>query len=100
MIVIILTAVPQSLKGHVSLYLHKINSNVYAGDLPARVRGMLWQHIENHHGKGTASIVWMESNRLRFLSTGDDYLDTQHGMETIVNPLPDQKNSNPISEKR
>lgn len=66
MVVVVLSAVPPSLRGDVSKWLFEIGTGVYVGNLSARVRENLWTRIEQNIKKGRALMVYSAANEQRF----------------------------------
>ena len=48
--------------GDLTKWLFEINTGVYVGNLPARVREELWKRICDHLGSGYATMVYNTSN--------------------------------------
>lgn len=57
MVVLILTAVPQGLRGHLTRWLLEISPGVFVGHIPLRVRDELWQRVVDQCRDGRAIMV-------------------------------------------
>lgn len=59
MIVLSLSVVPAKLRGYLNIYLLEIDTNVYVGNVSARVRDLIWKRVEeNVDGRGRAIMVF------------------------------------------
>ena len=58
MLVIAVENVPARLKGRLAVFLIKVRSGLYVGNHSARVRDMLWEHLENGTEEGNAVMIW------------------------------------------
>lgn len=69
MTVIILTACPDGLRGHLTQWLLEISAGVYVGHVSARVRQRLWAKVTEMAGPGRALLVHQTQGeqRLTFL---------------------------------
>lgn len=68
MIMMIVRNAPLKCKGYIKNTLVEIDSNVFVGDISARVRDALWDFVVNH--KCDAIIVWDEQGCMRHKSRG------------------------------
>ncbi len=57
MTVVVLTAVPAGLRGHLTRWLLEIAPGVFVGTVTARVRSHLWDRITKYLGAGRAVMV-------------------------------------------
>lgn len=75
MTVIVLTAVPASLRGVLTRWLFEIAPGVFVGRVSARVRELLWERIVDGIGRGRAILVHSARNeqRLAFMVHGHDW---------------------------
>jgi len=73
--VIVLTAVPPSLRGVLTRWLFEIAPGVFVGRVSARVRDLLWERIVDGIGRGRAILVHSARNeqRLAFRVHGHDW---------------------------
>jgi CRISPR-associated protein Cas2 len=69
MTVIILTACPAGLRGHLTQWLLEISAGVYVGHINHRVRQRLWSRVTEMAGPGRALLVYQirGEQRLSFL---------------------------------
>ncbi|MFY1631669.1 type I-E CRISPR-associated endoribonuclease Cas2e [Solwaraspora sp. WMMB335] len=58
MVVIVLTACPAGLRGHLTQWLLEISAGVYVGHVTARVRDRLWGRVVELAGPGRALMVY------------------------------------------
>lgn len=58
MVVIVLTACPAGLRGHLTQWLLEISAGVYVGHVTARVRDRLWGRVIELAGPGRALMVY------------------------------------------
>lgn len=89
MIVLVLSAVPEGLRGHVSRWLLEISPGVFVGRVNSRVRERLWQSVLEHIGRGRAVMVFHAANEqgLSFLTVGDSWTPTDfEGLTLMVRP--------------
>jgi len=56
-VVVVLTAVPPGLRGHLTRWLLEIAPGVYVGHASARVRDLLWERVVEYSGQGRALMV-------------------------------------------
>jgi len=75
MIVITLTKVPRSLRGDLTKWYQEIQTNVYVGNVSARIRDLLWDRIMKNIGQGEATMVYNANNELgyQFRTTRRDH---------------------------
>ncbi len=75
MTVLILTACPPGLRGHVTRWLLEIAPGVYVGFLSRRVREHLWARVVEWMDDGKALLVFAVrgEQRLSFLALGHDW---------------------------
>lgn len=66
MTVLILTAVPPGLRGHLTRWLMEVSPGVFIGHISARVRDMLWERITEYAGVGRAIMAYTARNEQRF----------------------------------
>ncbi len=69
MTVIVLTAVPPGLRGHLTRWLLEVSPGVFVGRLSARVRERLWQRVVENSNDGTATMVHTARNEQHFTVT-------------------------------
>lgn len=75
MTVLVLTAVPPSLRGVLTRWLFEIAPGVFVGHVSVRVRGELWLRVVEGIGRGRAILVNTARNeqRLEFRTYGHDW---------------------------
>jgi CRISPR-associated protein Cas2 len=73
--VIVLTAVPSGLRGHLTRWLLEISPGVFVGHVTARVRGHIWERVVQFVGDGRALMVYTARNeqRLAFAVHGHEW---------------------------
>lgn len=89
MIVIVLTAAPAKLRGHLTRWLFEISAGVYVGKVSARVRELLWKQITENIGEGKAVMVYASNNEqgLEFMTHGQEWTPVDYdGLELIMRP--------------
>lgn len=89
MIVIVLTACPEGLRGLLTRWLLEISPGVFVGHLPARVRDHLWERIEEGAGRGRAIMVFSarSEQHLDFRVHGHDWRPvTLDGFHLMLRP--------------
>lgn len=57
MIVVVLSACPEGLRGHLTRWLMEVSAGVFVGDASRRVRDELWSRILEMIGTGRALMV-------------------------------------------
>lgn len=57
MLVLVLTACPEGLRGHLTRWLMEVSAGVFVGHVSARVRDELWMRVVEHIGSGRALMV-------------------------------------------
>lgn len=58
MVVIVLTACPAGLRGHLTQWLLEISAGVFVGKVNRRVRERLWEKVRELAGPGRALLVY------------------------------------------
>lgn len=89
MVVVVLTACPQGLRGDLTRWLLEISSGVYVGHISARVRDRLWERIKGQIRSGKAIMVFSARNEqhLAFRVHRSDWTPVQcDGLELIKRP--------------
>lgn len=66
MIVLVLSACPTGLRGHLTRSLMEISAGVFVGHTSARVREELWQRVEEMVRNGRALMVFTTRTEQRF----------------------------------
>lgn len=65
MIVLVLTACPDGLRGHLTRWLMEVSAGVYVGNVSRRVREELWSRVVSMIGNGRALLVYTAPNEQR-----------------------------------
>lgn len=58
MLVLVLTACPEGLRGHLTRWLMEVSAGVYVGHVSTRIREELWQRVMSMIGNGRALLVY------------------------------------------
>lgn len=66
MIVIIVSSIPQQLRGYLTRFLMEPSTGVFVGHVSARVRDSLWSKVADNIGVGKATIVYTTDNEQGF----------------------------------
>ena len=89
--VLVLTAVPQGLRGHLNRWLFEIAPGVFVGRVSKRIRDQLWMIVGDMIGSGKALVVFAAKNEqgLTFRSINHDWIPTEHeGLTLMLRPAP------------
>ncbi len=65
MVVLVLTACPAGLRGHVTRWLLEISAGVFVGHVSARVRDELWLQVLDYVKDGKALLIYTARNEQR-----------------------------------
>lgn len=65
MVVLIVTACPAGLRGHLTRWLLEVSPGVFIGVLSARVRGLLWERTQELVKDGRAIMIYPARNEQR-----------------------------------
>jgi CRISPR-associated protein Cas2 len=78
--VVVLTAVPPGLRGHLTRWLLEISPGVFVGHISARVRELMWQRVVEFVNDGRALMVYSARNeqRLAFEVHGHDWIPADY----------------------
>lgn len=89
MVVLVLTAVPAGLRGHVTRWLLEISAGVFVGNINERVRENLWSQVVAYCKSGRAIMVYRALNeqRLAFHVHNHDWppIDMD-GLQLVLRP--------------
>ncbi len=66
MIVVVLTACPEGLRGHLTRWLMEVSAGVFVGHTSNRVRDELWDRVVELVGRGRALMVFTAATEQRF----------------------------------
>lgn len=70
-VVVTVANAPDAATGDLALFLAEVDTNVFFGDLPARVRDRLVERLlDDLDEGGTMEVSWLEGSRLHRLSFG------------------------------
>jgi CRISPR-associated protein Cas2 len=58
MLVIVLENSPPRLRGRLAVWLLEVRAGVYVGDVSARVREMIWNHVQAGLEEANAVMIW------------------------------------------
>lgn len=86
MTVLVLTAVPPGLRGHLTRWLLEVSPGVFIGHISSRVRDLLWQRTIEYADAGRAILVYTARNeqRLTFKVSGHDWQPTDFDGITLI----------------
>lgn len=84
MTVIILTACPPGLRGHLTQWLFELSAGVYVGHVSARVRGRLWSRVIDMAGPGRALMVFQVRGEQRLSFVAHDHHWTPVDVEGVT----------------
>jgi len=90
--VVVLTAVPSGLRGHLTRWLLEVAPGVFVGHISARVRELMWDRITDYVDRGRALMIYTARNeqRLAFRVYGHDWLPVDYeGVALIRRPAAD-----------
>ncbi|BCL13860.1 type I-E CRISPR-associated endoribonuclease Cas2e [Micromonospora sagamiensis] len=73
MTVIILTACPEGLRGHLTQWLLEISAGVYVGHVNSRIRQRLWGKVIEMAGPGRALLVYQAPGEQRLSFSVHDH---------------------------
>lgn len=62
MVVLVLTACPAGLRGHLTRWLTEISAGVFVGQVTARVREQMWLRVLEYCKDGKAILVYAADN--------------------------------------
>lgn len=65
MVVIVLTACPEGLRGHLTRWLLEISAGVFVGHVTTRVRTLLWTRVVELSKEGRALMVYSQPGEQR-----------------------------------
>lgn len=65
MTVIVLTTVPEGLRGYLTRWMLEISAGVFVGHLTGRVRDLLWSNVRTMSGQGRALLVYATEGEQR-----------------------------------
>lgn len=89
MIVLVLTACPAGLRGHLTRWLLEVSPGVFVGHVPARVRDLLWERVLELAKDGRAILIHSTKGeqRLTFKVHRHDWQPTDFdGVQLMLRP--------------
>jgi CRISPR-associated protein Cas2 len=92
MIVLILSAVPTGLRGHLTRWLIEVSAGVFVGHVSTRVRDLLWLRVVEMSKNGRALMVYEvpTEQRLSFITHGHHWEPVDlDGITLMMRPAPD-----------
>lgn len=86
MTVVVLTAVPPGLRGHLTRWLLEISPGVFVGNVSARVRDLMWDRVTEFVDDGRALMVHAAhgEQRLSFAVHGHDWTPVDYDGVTLM----------------
>lgn len=78
MVVLIVTACPAGLRGHLTRWLLEVSPGVFVGVLNRRVRELLWDRVIELCNNGRAIMIFTARNEQRL-----EFLVHRHDWETV-----------------
>ncbi|WP_280275147.1 type I-E CRISPR-associated endoribonuclease Cas2e [Nocardia wallacei] len=86
MTVIVLTAVPPGLRGHLTRWLLEISPGVFIGHISTRIRQLTWDRVIEYVADGRAIMVYTAHNeqRLEFKVHGHDWTPVDYDGLTLM----------------
>lgn len=89
MTVIVVTACPVGLRGHLTRWLLEISPGVFVGTISARVRVLVWKRVTEMANTGRAIMVYAANNEqgLAFEVHGHDWTPVDYeGVHLMLRP--------------
>ncbi|MFV0429608.1 MAG: type I-E CRISPR-associated endoribonuclease Cas2e [Arachnia sp.] len=89
MVVLVLTACPAGLRGHLTRWLLEISPGVFVGNVPVRIRDLLWLRVLEMAKDGRALMVHntQGEQRLEFKVHNHDWQVTDlDGLKLMLRP--------------
>ncbi|UVS78396.1 type I-E CRISPR-associated endoribonuclease Cas2e [Actinokineospora sp. UTMC 2448] len=94
MTVIVVTACPVGLRGHLTRWLMEISPGVFIGKITARVRALVWARVTDMAKTGRAIMVYAADNEqgLDFAVHGHDWIPVDfEGLHLMLRPNPEHE---------
>lgn len=91
MIVLVVTACPEGLRGDLTRWLLEISPGTFVGNVSAKARDALWERTCSYAGSGRAILVYSSNSeqRLRFKVHKHDWKPVDiEGLTLMMRPLP------------
>lgn len=99
MTIIVLTACPAGLRGHLTRWLLEISAGVFVGTINSRVRDLMWQRVIQLSGSGRALMVYQVrgEQRLAFKVSGHHWEPVDRdGLMLMRRPHPGERLGPPM----
>ncbi len=99
MVVLMLTACPAGLRGHLTRWLMEIGPGVFVGNVTARVRDLMWARVVELAKDGRAIMVYSARNEqhLQYRVHRHDWIPTDvDGLTLMLRPAV----ANPVRDLR
>lgn len=94
MVVLILSAVPPGLRGHLTRWLIEVSAGVFVGHINTRVRELLWLRVTGMSRNGRALMIYEvpTEQRLTFVTHGHHWhpIDLD-GITLMLRPAPESE---------
>lgn len=98
MVVLVLTACPSGLRGHLTRWLLEISAGVFVGRVSARVRGLMWERVVELSKDGRAIMVYSVRGEqgLAFKVHRHDWETVDmDGVELMLRPIQGSRSTTP-----
>jgi len=98
MVVLVLTACPSGLRGHLTRWFLEISAGVFVGHVSARVRDLMWERVMELSKDGRAIMVYSArgEQRLAFKVHRHDWKTVDmDGVQLMLRPTDDSKAGTP-----
>lgn len=98
MTVIVVSACPVGLRGHLTRWLLEISAGVFVGKVSARVRDLLWERTIDMVKTGRAIMVYSANNEqgLDFKTHKHEWIPTEiEGLVLMLRPNPPSERPRP-----
>lgn len=89
MVVLVLTACPAGLRGHLTRWLLEVSAGVFVGHVSARVRDLMWERVVELAKDGRAIMVYSAKGeqKLAFKVHRHDWMPVDlDGIELMLRP--------------
>lgn len=103
MMVLVLSACPSSLRGHLTRWLLEISPGVFVGQVTRRVRELMWEETVGSIGPGRAILVWQSKSeqRLSFEVHGHHWEPVDFdGITLMLRPHEEQSNPSKVGTSK
>lgn len=110
MIVLVLTACPPGLRGHLTRWLLEVSAGVFVGKTSHRIRKHLWVQVRHYVNNGRALLIYTDRNEqgYSFETHGHHWDPVDHEGVTLMlrpkeaqnQPSPPKKGWSSVSRRR